>query len=489
MHLGERDCSIQRRHQKVVEEAPSPGVGDAVRAALWEGSVALAREVGYLGAGTVEYLVGRDSTIAFLEVNTRLQVEHPVTEAVWGSTSWSCSWPWRPGSDCPSTRTTSRRPRGAGTTGRGGPGTGLAALDRDPRGVRAGGQPPRGRVPPQAHGNPPGRGVEAGSVVGSDYDSLLAKVIAHGSDRGEAISMLGRAMRGADLVGVATNADAIAAICDDPVFAAGSATTSFFDEHPGLLRGGGPGGDDRLAQAIAAAFVMEADNRRGDPVTGFAPSGWRNVRTAGQRVCLLDELGTEGADDRVHLEYEVHTSSPRGSDGASARSATVLVGEPPEPDGEGVLGEDGRRRVQVVVVDHPSGGMQVEIDGMVHNVSARTLRAAPTRAAGQTGSAGRAGQRVAVHGSTGRSTWSREPRFADHDESEAAAGPVSPLPGSVLSVHVEPGDEVAEGALLVVIEAMKMEHRITARGDVTIAEVRVASGDRVDAGDVLVVFA
>ncbi len=480
VHLGERDCSIQRRHQKVLEEAPSPGISEEVRGALWEGSVALARSVSYRGAGTVEYLVGSDGTIAFLEVNTRLQVEHPVTEAVWGVDLVELQLSVAAGEVLPFSQE-ELAPRGHAVEAR------LVAED-----PAAGWLPSTGTVGsfsfPDAHlvdGSLPRRpgirvdsGVDAGSVVGAEYDSLLAKVVAYAPSREGAVAMLGRALRTARLDGVRTNADTLSAICADGRFRDGAATTSYLDDPADLLRCVGPSGEERVVHAIAAAFCLQSARRAADLVTGFAPSGWRNVATRGQRVHLLDADAPDGDLDRsVQLEYMIdHSATGKKGPGSRDRVARVLVGEPPEPDERGVLGADERRCCDVVVSGASSGPVQVDLDGVVSTLDVEVLD-------GPGGTT-----RLSVVGASGRTAWTEAPRFVDHDEAAAASGPVSPLPGSVLSVHVSPGDEVAEGDLLVVIEAMKMEHRITAFGDVTIAEVNVSPGDKVDAGDVLVAF-
>jgi propionyl-CoA carboxylase alpha chain len=276
-------------------------------------------------------------------------------------------------------------------------------------------------------------------------------------------------------------------------------------------------------QCLTALFAIEEANRSADTITGFAPSGWRNVVTQGQRLTLMDlgaisgsdtdegsrsggGSGHDEADRSVAVEYSFDGRSATGASSTGdgygmkgSRRGVILVGPVPQPDAEGVLAEDTRRVGEVVVqliklidsghhgsverhVNGPPGPRwearsiwQVELDGV-----SQTLEAILTAGSGD--------PTVRVRGATGRSEWRAAERFADHDEAEAATGPVSPLPGSVVSVHVAPGDTVADGELLVVIEAMKMEHRIIARSEVTIAEVRVAVGDKVDAGEVLVTF-
>jgi propionyl-CoA carboxylase alpha chain len=459
VHLGERECSIQRRNQKVVEEAPSAGISAETRAALLDGALALARHVGYRSAGTVEFLVADDGTISFLEVNTRLQVEHPVTEAVTGLDLVELQLRVAAGEPLPlaqddvridghaiEVRVVAEDPA-AGWL----PSTGtLARVDLTPS------ETGRGSVAPVRVDT----GVRTGSVVSADYDSLLAKVIAHAPTRTEAAAALRRSVRGSVVAGVRTNLDALVAILGDADFLAAETRITFLDEHPDLAAATGPAGDDRLAQVLAVALVDERAARAGDRRWGFAPSGWRNLRTQGQRASWID-----GRGEPVDVEVEA-----RG-DG----QFRVLVGPPPQPTDDGSLADDERRQVAVRSMVRPSGEVGLELDG-VH----RLLRVDRVDLAGS--------EAFVVSGPDGTTTWHRAPRFPDHDAVSAGGGPVSPLPGSVLSVHVEVGDEVTDGQLLVVVEAMKMEHKITARGSATVTAVQVRAGDRVDAGDVLVLL-
>ncbi|MEZ5348689.1 MAG: biotin carboxylase N-terminal domain-containing protein [Microthrixaceae bacterium] len=468
VHLGERDCSIQRRHQKVIEEAPSPGVDAATRERLCDGAVALARGVGYRGAGTVEYLVGADGTIAFLEVNTRLQVEHPVTEAVWGVDLVELQLRIAAGEELPFTQD-ELSPEGHAVEAR------LVAEDPD-----AGWLPSSGRIT-SFHIDTSGpirvdSGVGVGSVVSSEYDSLLAKVISHDRSRDVAVGRLGRALRTAEIAGVATNAATLAAICSDEAFIGGTVDTAYLDEHPEVVHGVGATGDDRIAHALAAVFCLHRTNRGADHNWAFAPSGWRNVATQGQRRTMSNARGTD-ASDSIQVEYVVRDSAAGSLTGATV--AEVRLGPFPEPDDEGLLGPDDRRVARVVAtVSEPVGPSErrqvsLELDGISRSFAVES---------GDPGV-------LAVFGTSGSTAWFQQPSFAEREATEAASAPVSPLPGSVVSVHVAPGDEVHDGDLLVIVEAMKMEHRIEARATHTVAEVRVSAGDKVDAGTALVTFA
>ena len=446
VHLGDRECSIQRRNQKIVEEAPSPGISEAVRAELHAGALALARHVGYVGAGTVEFMVAEtadgEPIITFLEVNTRLQVEHPVTEAITGIDLVEMQIGILSGHPLPFAQHEITFDGHA---------IEVRLVAEDPA---AGWLPSTGTVTEfEISGEVRvDTGFRAGSEVSSDYDSLLAKVIAHHADRGVAALRIARAMRTARISGVRTNANTLAAIMAEPDFRAGATPTAYLDEHPAVLVDQGPTGDDRLALLCAAVFADEQANRAADLVTGFAPSGWRNLRTHGQRRTWL--LG----DDAHHLEYVLN--------GAQAE---LRVGQWPEPQPDGSLPADDRR-VAVVRLLHRSSDRQViELDGRRHAVTVAVDA-----------------HRARTSSPAGSLTWTRPVTWIDHDTDEAGSGPICPLPGTVIAVHVEAGQSVVDGQLLMVVEAMKMEHKITAHGAHVVAAVHFGVGERVDTGDLLV---
>jgi propionyl-CoA carboxylase alpha chain len=456
IHLGERECSIQRRNQKVLEESPSAGITPETRAALCDGALALARHIGYRSAGTVEFMVGEDGTVSFLEVNTRLQVEHPVTEAVTGLDLVELQLRVAAGEALPLAQDDVRVDGHA---------IEVRVVAEDPA---AGWLPSTGTLTrfdlpgPGSADVAPVRvdtGFRAGSVVSADYDSLLAKVISHAPTRSEAAVVLARALRRAVVTGVRTNVDAMAALLVEDDFLAARTPTAYLDEHPDVVHAAGPTGDDRVGQLLAAAIADERAARAGDRHWGFAPSGWRNLRTQGQRSTWID-----GRGDELDVELEA-----LGRD-----RYRLLVGPFPTPTEDGSLSPDTRRRAEVRAT------VSAEGDRLVIGVELEDVRRRLT--------VERDGDQTHVSGPAGRTTWRLAPRFLDHDATAAGGGPVSPLPGTVLSVHVEEGDEVADGQLLVVVEAMKMEHKITAPADAVVTEVKVAAGQRVDAGDVLVLL-
>ena len=443
IHLGERECSIQRRNQKILEESPAVAITAETRATVCDGALALARHVGYQNAGTVEFLVAADGTVNFLEVNTRLQVEHPVTEAVTGIDLVALQLRIAAGEPLPldqdmvvmnghaiEARLVAEDPA-AGWL----PATGIIFACEVGPGVRV------------------DAGVEVGTEVTANYDSLLAKVISFGATREDAARRLAQALRSAKIAGVKTNLHSLVAILEEPDFLAADAATSYLDEHPEVVAASGPQADDRLALLVGAVYATERRDRGTDMATGFAPSGWRNVRTRGQR-----QIWTAG-DDRQHVEYVMESSS----------AARMLIGAWPQPREDGSLAPDDRRECLVRLRDLGDGRHVVEIDGL--------SRAVEVMLDGDT---------AHTFSSVGGLTWTLAPRFALHDAVQAGSGPICPLPGTVIAIHVADGQTVVDGEALMVIEAMKMEHTITAVGDATVVSVRFAVGDRVDAGDLLV---
>ncbi len=443
VHLGERECSIQRRSQKIVEEAPSAGISAATRLALWEGAVALGKHVGYQNAGTVEFLVGDDGSISFLEVNTRLQVEHPVTEAVTGLDLVELQLLCASGEPLPFTqddvafsghaieaRVVAEDPAANWL-----PSTGRISVFHVDEGVRV------------------DSGVRAGTEITPDYDSLLAKLIALAPNRTEAARRLRKSLRTSCIAGVATNVDALVAILSEPDFLRAATTTHYLEDHAEVAVASGPAANDLTALLLGAVFAQQRIDRAANTATGFAPPGWRNLRTTGQRSSWL----RRGVEHHVEVEPDGETA------------AIVLLGPWPHPGDDGSLPADTRRRVGVRLLESSDDRQVLEVDGVRHVVTTVVQPGA-----------------VVTYGPGGMATWSRHPRFVLHAADEAGSGARSPLPGTVIAVHVAPGDHVAAGDPLMVVEAMKMEHKVAATTPALVAEVMFAVGDRVDAGDLLV---
>ena len=423
---------------------PEPaGISPEIRARLCEGAIALARHVGYQNAGTVEFLVADDATVSFLEVNTRLQVEHPVTEAITGLDLVELQLLVAAGDPLPISQD---------AVAMSGHAIEARVVAEDPA---AGWLPSTGRVTvfEIGAGVRVDTGIRAGAEISPDYDSLVAKVIAHAPTRDGAVRRLARALQAAQVTGVQTNIDTLVAILGEAEFVAARTLTTYLDDHPAVLTPAGPEGEDRLALLLGAVFAAEQHDRAADRVTGFAPSGWRNLRTRGQRLIWL--LG----DDEQPVEYVME----------SPGDARVRIGPWPQPLEDGSLPPDERRVAVVRLLDRSPGRQVIEVDGRRQVVE--------TELDGDT---------IHTRSPAGSLTWTLAPAFVVHDAVEAGSGPVCPLPGTVITVHVEPGQTVADGDFLMVIESMKMEHTITAVGNATVTDVRFAVGDRVDVGDLLV---
>jgi propionyl-CoA carboxylase alpha chain len=430
VHFGERECSIQRRNQKVLEEAPSPGIDAATRTALHDGALALAKHVGYENAGTVEFLVGNDGTIQFLEVNTRLQVEHPVTEAVTGVDLVELQLRVAAGEPLPITQDAIEI-RGHAIEAR------LVAEDASAGWAPSIGPIHRFTVPDTVRLD---GGFTAGDVVSADYDSLLAKVIGYGATRPEAVAALRRGLQDAELHGPATNRDVLVAVLAEPDFLAGETFTRYLEDHPDVVVATA---DDDTVHAHVAAAVLAAEHTRRTTDTrwSFAPSGWRNVRTQRQR----SRWRVGSADASVEVEYTLS---------AAGDTAEMTI--------DGVDHRVGRRQLT-------TERWAIELDGLRREIGVH-----------------RVGDEVWTNGAGVQLSLTALPRFVDHSAEAMGSGPVAPLPGTIVSVLIEPGDDVAEGDALVVLEAMKMEHRITAPAPGRVTAVDVEVGQRVDAGQILV---
>ncbi len=455
VHLGERECSIQRRNQKVVEESPSAGISAATRHAVCEGAIALARQVGYVGAGTVEFLVGHNAdgtdTINFLEVNTRLQVEHPVTEAVTGFDLVEMQLRVAAGEPLPVAQSDVRisghaievRIVAENPATNWMPSTGTITAFEISDDVRT------------------DTGIRAGADIAPNYDSLLAKVLAHAATRHGAARLLARALRTAQISGVDTNVDMLVATLGEHDFLAADTPTAYLTEHPDVLTPEGPVGDDRVALLLGAVFARERRDRAADRHHGFAPSGFRILRTQGQR-----QVWSDGTTDH-HVEYVVE----------SRQSASVLLGPWPVPGDDGALSPDERRRVDVRLLARSDTREVIEVDGVRRAIDVAVDAGADVDVAGN---------RVRCHSAAGAVSFTLLPRFVEPVVDDAGGGPICPLPGTVIAVHVQAGQRVRDGEVLMVVEAMKMEHKITAVGAAIVAEVRFGVGDRVDQGDLLV---
>ncbi|MGU3496453.1 acetyl-CoA carboxylase biotin carboxylase subunit [Xanthobacteraceae bacterium A53D] len=433
VYLHERDCSIQRRHQKVVEEAPAPGLSADRRAAMGKAAVDAAKAVGYVGAGTVEFIAEGDGFF-FMEMNTRLQVEHPVTEAITGQDL--VEWQLRVARGEPLPLTQAAIPlKGHAIEVR------LYAEDPQRDFLPQVGRLDHLRLPTEVPGVRVDAGVRAGDTVSIHYDPMIAKIIAAGADRAEAVGRLQAALAATEVVGLATNRTFLAAIAAHPAFAAADLDTGFIARHAGDLLPAPEPVDDRTLALAALAILLEearvsaAAADAADPFSpwGLAP-GWRLNRAAHVDLTFADQ----GNRIAVRAHYR--------------------------PGG--------------FVLDLPGGPLAVE--GKPEADGALAARLAGVRLKARVV---RSGMKFTVFaGGTERSVDFVDPRVASIDATGTAGRLVAPMPGTVIRVAVEAGQEVAKGAPLVVVEAMKMEHTVTAPRDGRVKSVHFSVGDLVDEG-------
>jgi acetyl-CoA carboxylase biotin carboxylase subunit len=433
VHFWERECSIQRRHQKIVEECPSPALDGELRREMGEAALKIARAIGYTNAGTVEMILGPDRSFYFLEVNTRLQVEHPVTEAV---------------SDVDLVELQIRVARGE-----------ELPLDQDLIDAMMSGSaiecriyaedPEQGFLPqsgrivewhaPSAEFLRVDGGVESGSEVSIHYDPMLAKVIVWGTDRGQAIDRMRWSLSRLAISGLRTNKDFLIDVIDHEAFAAGDLSTHFIEDHmkapaidPGVVRDA----------AWAAALRAQADRPR---ILPAVRTGYRNNRYADQEVRYL------------HGERELIV---RYADLGSGRFRVTTT----EPGADALVAHLSRVRVEGAVVSFE--------DDAGHRRSIRIVGD---------------GARWFAHVGGRTVLLDEVPRFPDRSAESAADGAFAPMPGKIVRVLVSEGQDVKTGQTLVIMEAMKMEHSIGAPHDGVVAELRVKEGQQVVEGFVVVV--
>ncbi|MBO0865837.1 MAG: acetyl/propionyl-CoA carboxylase subunit alpha, partial [Mycobacterium sp.] len=438
---GERECSIQRRHQKIIEEAPSPLVErtPGMRAKLFDAARLAAEAIGYTGAGTVEFLADDDGEFYFLEMNTRLQVEHPVTEETTGLDLVELQLAVADGA-----RLDAEPPVAQGYS------IEARLYAEDPA---RGWQPqaglvhridvPAARTEFESLGSRTGirldSGIVDGSVVSIHYDPMLAKVISYAPTRHASAMVLADALTRTRLHGVRTNRDLLVNVLRYPAFLDGATDTAFFDTH-GLADLSAPLTDETTVRlsAIAAALADAADNRATAGVFSAIPSGWRNLASGYQVKTYLDDNGREHrveyrftrsglvlpADDGIAL-VSATADTVVLADGPVARAfAIARYGDPDTPD---------------VYVDSPGGPVHL----------------------------------VAL------------PRFPEPGSAVEQGSLLAPMPGNVIRVGAAVGDTVTAGQPLVWLEAMKMEHTITAPTDGVLAQLNVQPGAQVEVGAVV----
>jgi acetyl-CoA/propionyl-CoA carboxylase, biotin carboxylase, biotin carboxyl carrier protein len=426
VHFGERECSLQRRHQKVIEEAPSPLLDAATRARIGAAACDTARSVDYAGAGTVEFIVSADrpDEFFFMEMNTRLQVEHPVTEMVTGVDLVELQVRIAAGETLPLAQDDITL-NGHAIEAR--------IYSEDP----ANGFLPTGGTVLDVVESAAARndsGIYAGTVVGSDYDPMLAKVITHAEDRPAALRALDRALADTAVLGVTTNVDFLRFLLADADVVAGRLDTGLLDrrlpDYPGVAAT-----DDELIATAAYLWLARWADRDEDPWA--VPSGWR----MGRHAPTVARLRAGERTDHVSITGVPSRAIARVEDGESRTLTAVLDGSRLTVTLDGL-----RTEYTVAVGDGP-----LWLSGAGRTIAVEEVREAPVRA---------------------------------DDEHSGDAELVSPMPGAVVAVGVDGGAAVTAGTVVVTVEAMKMEHALSAPVDGTV-ELLVAVGDQVKVGQPL----
>ncbi len=433
IHLNERDCSSQRRHQKVVEEAPAPGMTAARRAQMGQVACDAARAVGYVGAGTVEFIVGQDGAFYFMEMNTRLQVEHPVTELVTGLDLVEWQLRIAAGQPLPLTQE-------------------AVALDGHAIEARVYAEDPAAGFLPsigtlsvfvgprqQEHQVRLDTGVEQGDQISPYYDPMIAKLIVHGPSRPQAIARMQRALAQLRIVGVASNVEFLQRLVGHPAFVAGQVDTGLIErESAALLPAAGAPPQDALYAAAIWTVLAEAPDASRPPSPWDLGDGWRLNGSARRTLGFVHPAGTR----EVALEYQ----------GAQAWS---LDGQPVR-----------------LVQPAQAGRLQLDIGG--HVLTAEVFAQ---------------GQDLHVFTAQGHTRLKpQRPLAPPEDAQDHQAGLLAPMPGRIIALLVQPGATVEQGTPLLVMEAMKMEYTLSAPFKGIVLAFLHDEGAQVQAGMELIDF-
>ena len=436
-HLFERECSIQRRYQKILEEAPSPAVEGPLRDRMGEAAVTAGRALSYVGAGTVEFVLDQDGSFYFLEVNTRLQVEHPVTELVTGIDLVKLQFLVAEGHALPR-EVLAAQISGHAIEAR------LYAEDVPNGFVPTAGHLYEFRIAPM-EGLRVDSGVESGSEISIHYDPMLAKIIAHAPDRAQAGRKLASALQRAVIHGVVTNRDLLVGILRDRGFQAGTFDTSYLARADlGSLM---PKGPDLIAviHPLAAALAAQCQRRAQATILRSLPSGWRNVPNSRQET--------------MYVVNDASTVVRYGFRRKSLAEAPVLEAS-----------VDGLEVAPVFVRDLSERGVDLEVEGIRRHIRIHRI-----------------GDVVFVDSGLGSTMLREEHRFSTPEDTQVAGSLLAPMPGTVVRTEVDVGNRVQKGGSVIVLEAMKMEHVVRAPADGIVTEIRVEPGQTVDVGVVLAV--
>lgn len=444
VYLFERDCSIQRRHQKVIEEAPAPGLHPDTRAKMGAAAVAAAKAIGYAGAGTVEFLLDTDGSFYFMEMNTRLQVEHPVTEMITGLDLVALQISVAEGQDLPFTQqdlaidghAIEVRLYAEDPANHFLPGAGQIQYLSFPL------QSPSVRVDTGVREAPFGEG----DVISIHYDPMIAKIIVHGKDRGEAIERLCAALAETHVAGPKTNLNFLRDLAAHPAFAAADLDTRFIERHRDTLLPAQKPALDDMTLALATLGVLhlreetaarQVQRVQADPTSPWALRGNWRIAGADSEVFTFSDAG-------VH--YPVTVSLAQGVD------SPVLT----LPDG-----------TDVETRFAPAG----ENLGFYALVGGEELHAAVLRD----------GNKLSViYSGTDADIVFHDPLNVEAAEDDAAGRLTAPMPGKVVAVRVQLGDAVKKGQPLVIVEAMKMEHTVVAPADGKVTAINANIGEQVD---------
>ena len=429
VHLGERECSIQRRHQKIIEESPSPRVDSKMRAAMGDAAIKLAKKLKYESAGTVEFLVDdKTGEFWFLEVNTRLQVEHPVTEEVTGKDlvyeqlrisrgehlgydqediSWNGS-------------SIEARLYAEDPTNDFLPATGTLIAYEVDKNIDARWD----------------TGVKQGSVIGTDFDPMLAKVIAKGRNRTDAANKLALALQSLHIGGVTTNRDFLVECLRSKDFHKGNTTSDFISiakpKRSIELKG------TELEQAgIAAALWLQGENRKNTPILNGIQSGWTNSRLPKQKINF------QYNSEELSILYK------------SNRDGSFEI----------------NKGINAKIIEWNNSGIDIEIED-IRFFSKVTRKDA----------------NLIVHGPWGDILFKIMPRFKSVSQEVQDGGLIAPMPGKVIDLKVKVGSKIKKGDTLVILEAMKMEHTVKATEDGVIDELFISNHDQVENGALLMVI-
>jgi 3-methylcrotonyl-CoA carboxylase alpha subunit len=436
VHLFERDCSIQRRHQKVIEEAPAPGLGDDLRNVMGEAAINCALAIDYVGAGTVEFLLDEDGSFYFMEMNTRLQVEHPVTEMITGLDLVEWQLRVAAGEALPLQQAQIVM-QGHAFEAR------IYAETPQRDFMPAAGQIRYLRLPGLDDTVRVDTGVRNGDYIGINYDPMIAKLIVHGRERTAALAKLAAALRQYQILGIDTNLGFLTRLAEMPEFIAAEFNTSFIATHHQHLFAAQGEPLNRALVLAAAAMLPALDNRAqtcaGDPPWDLR-SQWRMNLQADQVIKLVHDASS----CEVVVEQRLD-----GWQFGCAGSDYQLTGS--WIDGQRMRVELNRETVEFAVLRDP-GSIALCYQGQAFRFEIP----------------------AAIHGDEG------DTANADH--------PQAPMSGAVVALPVAVGDTVEPGATLVVVEAMKMEHAIIAQVHARVGEILVTVGDQVEEGDTLVLL-